>query len=664
MAPSAHTPCNDIKHPLDPVTADEVRTVKQVLTEAGYSSPELRYAYVMLFEPDHSTLDKFEAGQLTEIPREIGVLVLDQTTNVTRDFVVDVVARRIVKEVELDPKTDGQIPILDQDYWDGDSICKADPDYVAALAKRGITDLDMVRGEQFSAGVFGYEGEEGNRMIRVLSFLKVENTHAMYGHPIDGLVAHVDLTNRKVLKLVDTDYTHIPMESGDYLDPKVTGPMRTDMKPLHIKQPEGASFTIKDNIVSWQNWEIRVGFNGREGLTLHDISFNDRGRKRKILNRASVSEMVVPYGEPSPTHDWQNYFDAGEYQFGRLANSLVLGCDCLGKIQYLDATVVDDFCEPFVIKNAICMHEEDFGTLWKHTDVLASPPTGTVRRQRRFVVSFFVTVGNYDYGFYWYFYLDGRIELECKATGIVFTSGRPEGEYEYATEMAPRLGAPCHQHLFSARLDVAIDGNKCHVDELEAKRLPISPENPRGNAFIRTATRLKNESDAQRVAAMDKGRVWRIASSEAKNRLGRSTGYALFPEGQPVLLAADGSSIWKRANFSTKHLWVTKYARDELWAAGYTPNQHPGFAGLPSYVKGNRPVDGEDIVLWHTFGLTHFPRIEDWPMMPVDYAGFKMIPEGFFDRNPTLDVPEDPNGKDSSDLHGCCQASKEPVSEP
>jgi primary-amine oxidase len=228
---------------------------------------------------------------------------------------------------------------------------------------------------------------------------------------------------------------------------------------------------------------------------------------------------------------------------------------------------------------------------------------------------------------------------------------------------APRLGAPCHQHLFSARLDMAIDGKKCHVDELEAKRLPFSPENPNGNAFIRMATRLKTESDAQRVAAMDKGRVWRIASSEAKNRLGRSTGYALFPEGCPVLLAADGSSIWKRANFSTKHLWVTKYARDELWAAGYAPNQHPAFAGLPSYVKDNRPVDGEDIVVWHTFGLTHFPRVEDWPMMPVDYAGFKMIPEGFFDRNPTLDVPEDPNGKASSDLHGCC-ASKEPVVEP
>ena len=48
-----------------------------------------------------------------------------------------------------------------------------------------------------------------------------------------------------------------------------------------------------------------------------------------------------------------------------------------------------------------------------------------VRRNRRLVVSFFTTVGNYDYGFYWYLYLDGTIEFEAKATGIVFTAALP-----------------------------------------------------------------------------------------------------------------------------------------------------------------------------------------------------------------------------------------------
>ena len=42
---------------------------------------------------------------------------------------------------------------------------------------------------------------------------------------------------------------------------------------------------------------------------------------------------------------------------------------------------------------------------------------------------------------------------------------------------------------------------------------------------------------------------------------------------------------------------------------------------------------------WYTFGVTHFPRPEDWPVMPVEYCGFQLIPVGFFDANPALDIP-------------------------
>ena len=630
-----------IRHPLDPISAAEIVTVKEVLAAAGHAGPQLRYSYVMLREPARAALAGFSDGAVV---REIGVVLTDVEAQTVRHLVVDVVTKRIIQDKPADPATDGWGPVLDEDYVAAEVICKADAGYVEAMAKRGITDLENVICAPLSAGMFGYAHETGLRMLRVLSFYAKE-THARYGvfaHPIEGVVAHVDLLGKRVLKLVDTGYMDIPHQSGAYLDPEVHGPLRTDMKPLQIVQPQGPSFTVKDHVLEWQNWSVRLGFNGREGLTLHEIGFNDGGRKRSIIQRASISEMVVPYGEPSRTHEWQNYFDAGEYQFGRLANSLELGCDCLGEIVYVDATVVDDFCNPLLIKNAICIHEEDYGVLWKHTDPWTRE--GAVRRQRRLVVSFFVTVGNYDYGFFWYFYLDGRIELECKATGVVFTSGRPEGPNDYATELAPRLGAPVHQHMFSARLDFAVDGFKNHVDEIEVKRVAMRPDNPCGNAFTRTISRLKDEASAQRVAANDKGRIWRIASSEAKNYLGEPTGYVLCPEGQPLLLADDESSIAKRAAFAKKTLWVTQFDRDELWAAGYTPNQHPGGAGLPSYVAGNRSVDGEYIVVWHSFGLTHFPRTEDWPIMPVDYAGFALRPENFFDRNPTLNVPEDPNG--------------------
>lgn len=86
------------------------------------------------------------------------------------------------------------------------------------------------------------------------------------------------------------------------------------------------------------------------------------------------------------------------------------------------------------MKNAICLHEEDYGVLWKHTDMF-NGMTET-RRSRRLVISFFLTIGNYDYGFYWYLYLDGTIELEAKATGIVFTSAY-RGAEGFSTRWRP-----------------------------------------------------------------------------------------------------------------------------------------------------------------------------------------------------------------------------------
>jgi primary-amine oxidase len=374
----------------------------------------------------------------------------------------------------------------------------------------------------------------------------------------------------------------------------------------------------------------------REGLTLHQISFRDGDRDRPIVYRASLAEMVVPYADPSPVRYWQNYFDAGEYMYGRYTNSLELGCDCLGEITYLDATISDELGRPRIMPNAICMHEEDYGILWKHTDMFNG--MAETRRQRRLVISFFLTIGNYDYGFYWHLYLDGTIQLECKATGIVFTSAFQSGS-RHASEIAPGLGAPFHQHLFSARLDMMVDGVENAVEEVDAVRVPISDTNPWGNAFTRSVRRLHTESEAQRLCDGTVGRVWHVVNPQVQNRLGQNVGYALHPENQPVLLADESSSIHQRATFATKNLWVTQYDPEERYPAGDFVNQHAGGGGLPTYVAGDRDLDGQDVVLWHTFGLTHFPRTEDWPVMPVDYAGFKLKPAGFFDRNPTMGVP-------------------------
>ena len=632
------TPSAAPDHPLAPLTADEIRAVRRIVDAHGLLGESVRFVYVALDEPHKKTVLAFSPGD--PIERRARVLLLDSATGLGNDLVVSITDDRVVAQQSIDAGTEGHVPILDQEFEDIEAFLLESSEWLDAMKKRNLNPTD-VRAVPLSAGVFGHEDEVGRRVVRVLAFYQYDEADLPWAHPIDGVVAYVDLTDRCVTKVIDELDLPVPAERGEWnAEPHVV-PARTDLKPIELTQPEGPSFSVDGNQITWADWTFRFGFDIREGLTLHQISIDGR----PVVYRASIAEMVVPYADPSPVRYWQNYFDQGEYLFGRYTNSLELGCDCFGEIKYFDVTIADEHGEPKVLKNAICLHEEDFGVLWKHTDMFNG--MAETRRSRRLVISFFLTIGNYDYGFYWYLYLDGTIQLEAKATGIVFTSAYrgPDG---FATEMAPGLGAPFHQHLFSARLDMAVDGNVNVVEEVDAVPVPMGPDNPWGNAFRAQKTKLTRESEAKRVADNLKARVWHITNPTKQNRLGQDVGYALYPEGQPVLLADPSSSIAGRAAFATKHLWVTKYDPAERYSAGQFVNQHPGGSGLPAFTAGDRNIDGEDIVVWHTFGLTHFPRPEDWPVMPVDYAGFKLKPQGFFDRNPALNVPAAPRAH-------CCE---------
>ncbi|MFC4852573.1 primary-amine oxidase [Actinophytocola glycyrrhizae] len=622
-------------HPLTPLRAEEITDIRKILEAADVLRAATRFSYLGLSEPAKADVARYERDG-TAVPRMARALLLDVETGAAEDVLVSLTERAVARRTPVDPAL-GQVPVLVEEHELVREIMAKDDGWRAALRARGIDEPTQVYLAALSAGRFESTSDGHRRMVRVLAHWRPEESTMVWAHPVDGLVAYVDLIARTVVEIVDTGAVPIPAESGDYDDPAVSGPMRTTQRPIEITQPDGPSFTLDDNVLRWENWHVRLGYDMREGLVLHRVSFRDGDRDRSVLHRASVAEMVVPYADPGPIRFWQNYFDTGEYQLGRLANSLELGCDCLGEITYVDAAVTDGAGDPTTITNAICIHEEDAGVLWKHTD----PANGSrqTRRQRRLVVSFFVTVGNYDYGFYWYFYLDGTIELECKATGIVFTARHDERIAPYASEVAPGVAAPYHQHLFNVRLDMAVDGDVNAVDEVEVAPVPMGPANPHGNAFRRSARRLATESAAARLAAPERGRVWHVVNPARRNRLGEAPGYVLTPQGLPVLMAAEGSAIHGRATFATKHLWVTRFDDAERFPAGDLVNQSPPGQGLPAYTAADRDIDGADIVVWHTFGMTHFPRPEDWPVMPVDTCGFTLKPSGFFDRNPTLDVP-------------------------
>jgi primary-amine oxidase len=618
-------------HPLDPATAGEYLAGREIMAAAGLLAGPVRFAYYGLEE---APKDDVVAGQAKD--RRLRAFLLNLDTGESTDVVVDVTNERVVSARTLATRTDGQLPIVDSDFAAVDEICQADPDWRAAMARRGLDDVSQIRACPITAGNYGPPADDQRRMVRVLAFVQAKEHDLAWAHPVDGIAAYVDLIEKKVFKITDEFELPVPRESGDYDDERVRGPERTTLRPIEITQPEGPSFTLDGHLLRWQDWSMRIGFDAREGLTLHQISLNAAGRERPVIYRASIPEMVVPYGDPR-FRFWQAYFDTGEYLVGKWANSLELGCDCLGEIAYLDATVTDDTGQPRTIPNAICVHEEDFGILWKHTDIFNG--SSQSRRQRRLVVSYFTTVGNYDYGFYWYFYLDGTIELEVKATGVLFTSAHPGGDNPYSTQVAPGLAAVVHQHLFSARLDMTVDGQDNAVEEVDVTGLPIGPDNPYGNAIAQHVTRLTRESHSGRRADGARGRTWRIISTSRDNRFGCPVSYTLYPESAPVLLADPESPLAARAGFAANHLWVTRYDPAERYPAGDFVNQHPGGAGLPAFIAADRDIDGADIVLWHTFGPTHVPRPEDWPVMPVARCGFTLKPTGFFDRNPTLDVP-------------------------
>jgi primary-amine oxidase len=627
-------------HPLDPLSAEEITTARLVLEKAGKVTEATRFPLILLDEPDRHTVAAHRAGD--PVVRRLRVTLLDATTGTAAESVVDVTAGIVLSYRDLDPTQDGQPSILFEEYEICEEVVKADERWVQAMADRGVTDLDLAICAPLAAGNFGDPDETGRRMLRSLTFLRCTETDNPFAHPVGGLVADVDLVERRVVRLVDTGAVPVPTECGCY-EAEFNGPARTDLRPLEITQPEGPSFTLDGPLLTWQNWSLRLDFNSREGLVLHRVGHRDGDRDRLVLHRASLAEMAVPYAEPDPARNWVCYLDVGEYTLGRNANALRLGCDCLGEIRYVDAVVHDDNGHPQTLPNAICIHEEDFGLLWKHSDMF-NEFAAESRRSRRLVVSFIATLGNYDYGFYWYFYQDGTIGFEAKSTGLVQTSAiEPGTGSPYGTEVAPGLLAPYHQHLFCTRLDLALDGGPATVEEVDVLPIPMGPENPNGNAFTVRATPITDPAEGGRTADTAVGRRWRVSNPESRNRMGEPVAYTLTPQPGPTLLAQPGSGVANRVVYGTRHLWVTRYRPDRRYPDGDYPNQHPGGAGIPQWITEDEgtSLEATDLTLWHTFGPTHLPRLEEWPIMPVDHTGFTLKPTGFFDRNPALDLPRE-----------------------
>lgn len=417
--------------------------------------------------------------------------------------------------------------------------------------------------------------------------------------------------------------------NAEYIPELIDRPLRTDLKPLNVVQPEGASFRAhSDGLIEWQKWRFRLSFTFREGAVLHDICYDNR----PVLYRLSFSEMTVPYGDPRPPYHRKQAFDLGDVGVGRAANNLELGCDCLGAIHYFDSLLVGPDGKPSPAKSVVCLHEQDNGILWKHTNFRTS--RAAVTRNRELVVQFIVTLANYEYVFAYKFDLAGAIAIETRATGIMSVVAIDEGKKsEYGNIVGPGILAQNHQHIFAIRMDPCIDSystDETAVMVEESHRRKIDPKsNPFGNLY---GIEREEVVRAKWIDAKPElNRTLRVENRTKTNTVsGKHVGYKIVAPATQLLLADPESTMAKRARFAQHHYWVTGYRDGELWAAGEFTNQSKVDEGGVSDMVDRGDWFGADTpdrnghegegrksspVIWTVFGLTHNPRAEDWPVM-------------------------------------------------
>ena len=603
-----------LPHPLTPLSSKEMLAARDVLRRTGRFGREMKLPSLWLDEPTKAEL---AAGRPR---RRAFAVVYDPIQNRSYEATIDLRTKSLIGA----KRVDRQPLVLQGDYVLADEIVRRDPTWRAAMRKRGIVKIDDIHLEPWAPG--WVEGMEGRRLMRVLTFLRGKSANP-YARPIEGVLVLVDLTSKKVLRVDDSGVRPVPPESGDVGQPTkgVTSP------------PKRPPFTLGDHSVNWGPWRFRYALHPREGLVIHLAEIRDGKSWRKVLHRASLAEMAVPYGDPDPQWRWRSAFDVGEYGVGLLASSLIPGGDVPSHATLLTEVLPGDDGTPRELPNAIGVYERDGGVLHRHWDFVTG--NTVTRRAKELVVTNMAAIGNYDYLISYVFREDGAIKVECELTGMMLAKGVPrtsEGRHSSSATghlVARRVEAVNHQHWFGFRLDLDVDG-AANNSVAESDTSPLESEP--GNAFTVRETILEREVQATRDLDMSRSRRWRVLNPGRRNRLGVPTGYLLVPGENSVPYSRSDNEERTRAGFIDHHLWVTRYRAQERYSAGDYPNLNPRREGLPVFVQNNEPLVSEDVVLWYSLGITHIPRPEDWPIMPAHRTGFTLLPVGFFDRNPVL----------------------------
>ena len=621
------------RHPLDALTFQEYWTVFETMKASGKLDANSRFAGINLHEPPKSEVLNWKPGS----PFRREALAIVKQGRRTFEAVVDVSGRKIVSWKEIP----GVEPVLIADETEGvTERLKADPQWLAAIRKRGITDLDTVDCDGDSPGYFGTPEEKGRRLQRV----KCSQKGAGGGHPIEGLIALWDSEEEKLIRLIDAGPVPVPTGNTEYgadtiASREIPGPIRVE-QPVH-------GFVTDGTEVSWQNWHFHFRIDSKMGVVVTNVSYIDGGKSRSILYEGSLAEVFVPYQDPAEGWYHTTFIDMGEANtWGGVASTLEPGADCPDNAVYFDSVIPTSHAMPQRRARTACLFEREAGDFaWRHSrgGLLTES-----RRRRDLVLRMITTFGNYDYAVDWTFQQNGSIKIGVGATGSVEVKAvrsrtaaeDHDGKDErYGHFVADNTVGVNHDHFFSFRLDLDVDGteNSFVKEQLKTERLPA--DHPRKSLWVAEQKVAKTESDAQLTMMMEHPALWRVINPNVKGPLGYPVGFEIAPGHNAVSLMVDDDWPQRRAGFIRHNLWVTPYREDERYPAGDYPTQSHGGDGLPAWTKDNRSIENTDIVVWYTLGFHHVPRPEDWPIMPAAWHEFELRPFDFFARNPSVDLP-------------------------
>jgi primary-amine oxidase len=627
-------------HPLDALSAEEIATTVAAVREAGDADSATRFALIGLDEPDKAAVLAWRPGQ----PFARKAFVIARRDRTVYEGVVDLATRQVES---WEAKANVQTAISREEWAKGKQIILADAGWRAAMQKRGYDKIDpgTLFCAPFSAGYFGDPTEAGRRLARVTCFDTAGTGNNIWGRQIEGLHAVVDLDEAKVVRLVDTGPVPLSRATHSFEGafPSEARPLDDVLARADIVMDGGRTGAA----VRWKNWSFHYRMDRRAGLILSLVRYRDGERDRPVLYRGSIAELFVPYMDPDPNWSFRTWLDVGENDFGLMVSELRPGIDCPADAAFLDALLPDSRGEPLQGASVVCLFARDTGApLWRHAEGVNRSYAG--RPAVELVLRTIESVGNYDYVIDWVLTGAGVIRIEVGATGIDEVKGvvardmaDPSAAKDSATGMlvAPSLVAVNHDHFLSFRLDVDIDGSANTLLRQKLAAQPAAGDTGRRSLWTVTEQAVGEEGP---VAAGDHGgaEVWRIVNPNLQNSLGQAPGYELRPSHSGTSLLAPDDFPQRRAAFSAAPLWVTAYDPSELYAAGLYPNQSRGGDGVPAYAARRRPVENADIVLWVTMGFHHLPRPEDWPVLPTMWHSVALVPYGFFDHNPSVELPQ------------------------